>query len=85
MNIFKALRLQFKALRLQREEDRQPGSLSDSLANYEGSPKYKAMLERNGGVAPGGPAESGRTRIGPRGGKYTVAKTKGGRTYRRYF
>ena len=75
----------FKWLRLQREEDSKPGGTYDRLANYEGSPEYKAMLERNGGIAPGGPSPEGQTRVGPRGGKYTIGRTKSGRTYKRYF
>jgi hypothetical protein len=43
------------------------------------------MLERNGGVTPGGSAPAGQVFEGPRGGKYTKAMTKSGKTYRRYF
>ena len=63
----------FRKLREEREKAREPGGIYDQMANYEGSPEYKAMLERNGGVAPGGSAGPGY-RIGPRGGKYRINK-----------
>jgi hypothetical protein len=75
----------FRKFREQAEADRAPGGVYDQMANYEGSPEYQAMLERNGGVAPGGSAPAGQVFEGPRGGKYTKAKTKSGKTYRRYF
>ena len=75
----------FRKLREEREAARKSGGLYDQMANYEGSPEYRAMLERNGGVAPGGSPSNKETRIGPKGGRYTVAKTKSGKSYRRYF
>jgi hypothetical protein len=75
----------FTRMRLQHEADHAPGGIYDRMANYEGSPEYQAMLERNDGVAPGGGATKPFTEIGPRGGRYTMATTANGRPYRRYF
>ncbi len=61
-----------------------PQNPSASLRDYQGSEQYKAMLERNGGVAPGRRLEDTDERRGPRGGRYTMATTKDGRRYRRY-
>lgn len=68
--------------------DRERREMYERMANYEGSPEYQAMLERNGGVAPGqksSPSKSLKFYSGPRGGKYTKGVTKDGRPYRRYF
>ena len=75
----------FKAMRLEREAGRQPGGIYDRIEKYERSPEYNAILERNGGEAPGGSAAAGQVFGGPRGGKYTKAQTKSGKTYRRDF
>jgi hypothetical protein len=74
----------FRKLRDQAEADRAPGGLYDQMANYKGSTEYRAMLERNGGVAPGGSTPAGQVFEGPRGGKYTKAQAQSGKTYRRY-
>ena len=72
------------------ERESAAGSDYERMAYYKGSPEYQAMLERNGGVAPG-QKESRTTRespsvySGPQGGKYTKGVTKDGRPYRRYF
>lgn len=64
--------------------------MHEQMASYEGSPQYQAMLERNCGVAPGQTEPRSNRNApsvysGPRGGKYTNARTKDGRPYRRYF
>jgi hypothetical protein len=59
--------------------------LGDQLRDYQGSPQYQAMLERNGGTAPGRKIADEEERRGPRGGRYTKATSKSGRRYRRYF
>ena len=68
----------FKKLRLEREAGHEPGGIYDRMAKYQGSPEYQAMLERNGGVAPGCGTLSFR---GSRGGRYRMSKTGRSRVY----
>lgn len=75
----------FKAMRLQREKEKQEGGETWRMERYEGSVEYQEMIKRNGGTAPGGSSLGSMEHRGPKGGKYSIKKRSDGTTYRRYF
>ena len=75
----------FKAMRLQREKEKQEGGETWRMERYEGSVEYQEMIKRNGDTAPGGSSLGSMEHRGSKGGKYTIKKRSDGTTYRRYF
>lgn len=70
-----------------------PPSRKEEVELFKARQKRKALLEtgHNDGVVSGGKTRTPQAdptpqmRTGPRGGRYTEAKTREGRPYRRYF
>ncbi len=75
----------FKAMRLQREKEKQEGGETWRMERYEGSVEYQAMIKLNGDSAPGGSSLGSMEHRGSKGGRYTIKKRSDGTTYRRYF